>query len=86
MSEQGYPEIEGEGWFAFMTPAGTPRDIIDLLYRDISEALASPDLKDKLAALGFTPIAKSPEQSAAIFRSESDKWSKVIRAANIRAE
>ena len=55
MAESGYPDIEGEGWFAFIVPAGTPKDVIALLHREIMRAIALPDIQDKMAALGFRP-------------------------------
>jgi tripartite-type tricarboxylate transporter receptor subunit TctC len=85
MAESGYPEIEGEGWFAFIVPAGTPKDVIALLHREIMRAIALPDIQDKMAALGFSTLGMTPEESAALFRSEGAKWSKVIRAVGIKA-
>jgi tripartite-type tricarboxylate transporter receptor subunit TctC len=85
MAESGYPDIEGEGWFAFIVPAGTPKDVIALLHREIMRAIALPDIQDKMAALGFSTLGMTPEESAALFRSEGAKWSKVIRAAGIKA-
>jgi tripartite-type tricarboxylate transporter receptor subunit TctC len=85
MAEAGYPGIEGEGWFAFIVPAGTPKDVIDLLHREIATAMARPDVREKFEALGFQAIDTTPEQAAALFRVESAKWSHVIRAAGIKA-
>ena len=82
-AEAGYPEIQGEGWFAFVVPAGTPREVIMLLNREIIRAMALPDIKEKMAALGFTVVGSTPEESATLFRAESVKWSKVIREAAI---
>jgi tripartite-type tricarboxylate transporter receptor subunit TctC len=84
-AEAGYPEIQGEGWFAFVVPAGTPKEVIALLNREIIRAMALPDIKEKMAALGFTVIGSAPEESATLFRAESEKWSKVIREAAIKA-
>jgi tripartite-type tricarboxylate transporter receptor subunit TctC len=85
MAEAGYPEIEGEGWFAFIVPAGTPKNVIDLLHREIVKAMAQPDVREKMEALGFLAVDTTPEQAAALFRAESAKWSKVIRDAGIKA-
>ena len=85
MAEAGYPEIEGEGWFAFIVPTGTPKDVIDLLHREIVKAVALPDIQQKMEALGFLAVDTTPEQAAALFRAESAKWSKVIREAGIKA-
>jgi tripartite-type tricarboxylate transporter receptor subunit TctC len=86
MGEAGYPGIEGEAWFAVIVPAGTPKDIIRLLHREIVRLIALPDFKEKLAALGFEPIGSTPEECAALFKAEIAKWGKVIRAAGIKAQ
>jgi len=86
MVEAGYPEIEGEGWFAFIVPAGTPKEITALLNREITKLIALPDIKEKFAALGFTAVGMTPDESAALFRTESTKWAKVIRGAGIKAD
>ena len=85
MAEAGYPEIEGEGWFAFIVPAGTPKDVINLLHREIVKAVAQPDIQEKMEALGFLAVDTTPQQAADLFRAESAKWSKVIREAGIKA-
>ncbi|MCC8974315.1 Bug family tripartite tricarboxylate transporter substrate binding protein [Bradyrhizobium brasilense] len=83
-AEAGYPEIQGEGWFAFVVPAGTSREVIALLNREIIRAMTLPDIKEKMTALGFTVVGTTPEDSATLFRVESAKWSKVIREAGIK--
>jgi tripartite-type tricarboxylate transporter receptor subunit TctC len=85
MTEAGYPEVDGEGWFAFIVPAGTPKDVIDLLHREIAKAVAQPDVQDKMGALGFLAVDTTPQQAADLFRAEGAKWSKVIREAGIKA-
>jgi len=85
MVEAGYPEIEGEGWFAFIVPAGTPKEITALLNREIVKLMMLPDIKEKLASLGFTAVGLTADESSALFRAESNKWTKVIREAGIKA-
>ena len=85
MAEAGYPEVVGEGWFAFIVPARTPKDIIALLQREIVAVVSLPDITEKMAELGFEAVGDTPDEAAALFRSESAKWAKVIRAANIKA-
>jgi len=85
MAEAGYPEVVGEGWFAFIVPARTPKDIIALLQREIVAIISLPDITEKMAELGFEAVGDTPDEAAALFRSESAKWAKVIRAANIKA-
>jgi tripartite-type tricarboxylate transporter receptor subunit TctC len=86
MVEAGYPEAIGEGWFAFIVPARTPKDIIALLQREIVAIVSLPDITEKMAELGFEAVGDTPDEAAALFRSESAKWAKVIRAANIKAK
>jgi tripartite-type tricarboxylate transporter receptor subunit TctC len=86
MAEAGYPNITGEGWFAFLVPAGTPKDITALLQREIVKVIALPDLKQRMDALGFETVGTTPEQCAEQFRSEGAKWTRVINQAGIKAE
>jgi len=86
MTEAGYPDIEGQGWLAFIVPAGTPGEIITLLHREIVKTIALPDIQERFAALGFDAVGNTPAEAAAMFRTESAKWGKVIREAAIRAQ
>jgi tripartite-type tricarboxylate transporter receptor subunit TctC len=86
MAEAGYPGIEGEEWYAIMVPAGTPKEIIRLLNREIVEIIAR-DISEPLAKLGFEPVSTmTPEELTGHFKAETEKWGKVIRAANIKPE
>jgi tripartite-type tricarboxylate transporter receptor subunit TctC len=86
MAEAGFPEVEGATWTAVVAPAGTPKDIIAKLNALIVAGLAQGDVKDKLAAMAYAPIGNSPEECAAFFKSEMDKWGKVIKDAGLKAE
>jgi len=67
-------------------PAGTPREIVTQLHREIVRIVALPDVKDRLAALGFEAVGNTPEEFAAHIQAELVKWAKVVREANIKAE
>jgi tripartite-type tricarboxylate transporter receptor subunit TctC len=69
-----------------LVPAGTPKEIVDLLYREIAKIVREPDVKEKFAALGFDPIANTPEQFAAQIKAEIAKWEKVIKDAHIKID
>jgi tripartite-type tricarboxylate transporter receptor subunit TctC len=69
-----------------LVPAGTPKVIIDLLHSEIVKVMALPDVKERMAVLGFEPVANTPEEFAARIKAEIPKWGKVIRDANIKAE
>jgi tripartite-type tricarboxylate transporter receptor subunit TctC len=86
MAEAGYPEIEGESWFAVIVPAGTPREIIERLNREIAKAVAAPEVTQRLGVLGYAAVSSSPEECAAKFRAEAAKWTKVIRVSGMKGE
>ena len=85
-AEAGYPGIAGDNWQGVVVPAGTPKDIIAFLHREIVKILALADVKERLAALGFEPVAGTPAEFARQARSEFDAWAKVIRASGIKAQ
>jgi tripartite-type tricarboxylate transporter receptor subunit TctC len=66
-----------------MVPAGTPKAIIEFLHRETGKVMAMPDTRDKLATMGFDPVASTPEEFAQWIRIEIVRWGKVIRDANI---
>jgi tripartite-type tricarboxylate transporter receptor subunit TctC len=66
-----------------LLPAGTPKEIVDLLNREIIRILAMPDVAERLATIGFYVSTNLPEEFAALIKSEISKWSAVIREAGI---
>jgi tripartite-type tricarboxylate transporter receptor subunit TctC len=82
----GYPGLDGDGWVGVLVPAGTRKDIITLLNREIVRIIALPELKERFASLGLDPVGGTPEQFGQQMRAEGEKWAKVIRAAGIKAE
>jgi tripartite-type tricarboxylate transporter receptor subunit TctC len=86
MTETGHGDIEGDSWVGFVAPAGTPKDVVTLLNREIVKAIAQPDTRDKLTALGYDPVGSTPEELGAQIKSDIVTWAKVIRAANIRVQ
>ena len=73
-------------WYGILAPAGTPRPIIDRLNAEIHKALATPDAKQRLAAAGVEPLVNTPEQFGTFLKAETDRFAKVVKAANIRIE
>jgi tripartite-type tricarboxylate transporter receptor subunit TctC len=86
IAEAGYPDMDGDGWLGLLVPAGTPKDIVALLHGEVVKVMALADVKERLAALGFSPVANTPEQFDAQLRLELEKWGKVIRAAGLKAQ
>jgi tripartite-type tricarboxylate transporter receptor subunit TctC len=86
MAEAGYPEIEGDNWVGILVPAGTPAEIIAILYRESAKILAQPDMNERLAALGYDLVASTRKEFAARIAAEIEMWAKVIRAASIKQQ
>ena len=80
------PGYELTNWFGMTVPAATPQDLINKLYADVSKVLQQADFREKIAGMGADVVGSSPEQFGAFMKSESAKWGKVIREANIKAE
>jgi tripartite-type tricarboxylate transporter receptor subunit TctC len=85
-AEQGIRDQDADTITGLVAPAGTPKEIIGLLYREIAKALAQPDVKERLTALGFKPVANTPEEFGARIKLEIEKWGKVVRDAKLRIE
>jgi tripartite-type tricarboxylate transporter receptor subunit TctC len=66
-----------------MVPAGTPKAIIEFLHQETGKVMSIPDTREKLATMGFDPVASTPEEFAQWIRTEIVRWGKVIRDANI---
>lgn len=85
-AEQGIKDQEADTLTGIVAPAGTPKEIVDLLYREIAKIVAQPDVKERLTTLGFNPVANTPEQYGERIKGEIDKWGKVVRDAKLRIE
>ncbi len=86
MAEAGLKGFEVSNWYGMFAPAGTPKDIIARLNVEIVKALAMPDVKKRLLDSGIIATSSSPEAFAAYIETETAKWAKVIREANIKGE
>ena len=80
------PGYEASAWFGVGAPRNTPAEIVDKLNKEINAALADPKMKARLADLGGTVLAGSPADFGKLIADETEKWGKVIRAANIKPE
>jgi tripartite-type tricarboxylate transporter receptor subunit TctC len=86
MAEAGYPHIAGDNWQGVVVPTGTPAEIVSFVHREVVKIIALADVRERLAALGFEPVASTPEEFARRARAEFETWAKVIRASNIKAQ
>jgi tripartite-type tricarboxylate transporter receptor subunit TctC len=80
------PGFEISAWYGIAAPRNTPEAIIDKLNKEINAALADPDVKARLADLGSSPLALSPAEFRKFISDDTEKWAKIIRAANIKPE
>jgi tripartite-type tricarboxylate transporter receptor subunit TctC len=80
------PGYEASGWFGVGAPRNTPPQVIHKLNKKINAALADPKLKTRLADLGGDVLALSPGEFGKLIADDTEKWGKVIRALNIKAD
>jgi tripartite-type tricarboxylate transporter receptor subunit TctC len=85
-AEQGVKDQEADTLTGIVAPAGTPKDIVELLSRTIAKGVAEPEVWERLMALGFRPVANTPDEFAARIKLEIEKWGKVVHDANLRIE
>ena len=85
-AEQGYPDAITATWFGLIIRSGTPKDIVAKLNAEFNAALVMPDVRDKLNERGMTTVGGSSESYTAFIRSETERWSKVVKARGIRIE
>jgi tripartite-type tricarboxylate transporter receptor subunit TctC len=86
LAEAGAAGQESEIILGVLVPGATPQEVIDRLHREIVRIVALPDVRGRLSALGFEPIASTPKEFADRIKWEIDKWAKVIRAADIKMQ
>jgi tripartite-type tricarboxylate transporter receptor subunit TctC len=80
------PGYELTNWFGLVAPAATPKDVLAKISGDVHKALQDQGLRDKVAALSAAVVGDSPEQFGATMRADSEKWARIIREANIKAD
>jgi tripartite-type tricarboxylate transporter receptor subunit TctC len=86
VAEAGVPGFEMVQWFGVLAPAATPKPAIGRLHTEMVKALRLPDVKQRFHQLGAEPVGNTPEEFAALIRSEISKWAKVVKKAGIRLD
>lgn len=86
LAESGLPGYDVSTWYMLLAPTGTPKTLIAKLYSDAKSGLSQPDAAKILSGGGTELVFSSPEDSAKLLRTELDRWAKVIRDANVKAE
>jgi tripartite-type tricarboxylate transporter receptor subunit TctC len=85
-TESGLPNFDIKSWHGILAPPGTPKAIVDTLAAEVAKILAMPDTIEKLASFGLGPFISTPEQFAAMMKSENVRYGEIIKAANIKAD
>jgi len=86
VAESGYPGFEVNSWVGLLTPAGTPRPVIDRLQAEVRKIVTDPAFAARLQEQGLTGIASTPEQFAAALKIEQDKWARLVRERQLSLE
>jgi tripartite-type tricarboxylate transporter receptor subunit TctC len=86
IAESGYPGFEVISWWGVLGQAAVPKDIVARLNSEVVKMMASPDARDRIAALGADIMTSTPERFAAFIRSEQVKWGQVIKDSGARVD
>jgi tripartite-type tricarboxylate transporter receptor subunit TctC len=86
LAESGMPQFDRYTWFGMFAPAGTPPEIVARLQREVVAALQAPDLLERFASVGAEPVGSTPAEFVERIRSDAQRWSEVIRAANVKVQ
>jgi tripartite-type tricarboxylate transporter receptor subunit TctC len=85
-TELGQPQIQGDGWFAFHAPGGTPRAIVERQSAAIAAAIRAPDVSERLVKMGFEPVGSSPDELAKRMTEDTLRWGPVVKASGFTAD
>ncbi|KQP13665.1 tripartite tricarboxylate transporter substrate binding protein [Pseudorhodoferax sp. Leaf267] len=86
VAEQGYPGFEAVAFIGMMAPAATPKAIVDRISGDMQKVLAMPDIRDKLAAQGFTAEWMAPADFGSHLQKEVPKWGAIVKGSNVKLD
>jgi tripartite-type tricarboxylate transporter receptor subunit TctC len=86
IAESGFPGFEAVAWIALAAPAGTPRDIRERIGAEAAKAVRSPELSEKLAAIGAVPRPSTPDEFGAFLRAEAPRWREIVAKSGAKAE
>jgi tripartite-type tricarboxylate transporter receptor subunit TctC len=86
MAEAGVPGFEVQNWQGLVGPAGLPPAIVALLNETCNKALKDPQIREQMLSQGNEIGGGTPEQFAALIKSEATRWGKLVKAANIKPE
>jgi tripartite-type tricarboxylate transporter receptor subunit TctC len=80
------PGFENLGWFGFMAPAGTPKPVIDKIYRDTAKVLQASEMRQRFEQIGMVPVGNAPAAFAQAIKEESTRWARIIQDRKLQVE
>ncbi|MFN7085939.1 MAG: Bug family tripartite tricarboxylate transporter substrate binding protein [Burkholderiales bacterium] len=80
------PGFENLGWFGIMVPAGTPKAVIDKIYRDTAKVLQTGDVRARFEQLGMEPVGNTPDEFARAIKQEGERWARIIRERKLQVD
>ncbi len=86
LGEQGIKGVDTNNWYALFAPVKTPPAVVEALNKAVRSALQAPALRDKLLKMGAEPAPSTPQELALLMKQDTEKWARLIRAKNIKAE
>jgi tripartite-type tricarboxylate transporter receptor subunit TctC len=86
IAEGGLPGYAASGWYGFVVPAAVSKEIVGRLNADIARILRMPDVVERLSGQGAEPVGGTAEQFGAFIRSEIEKWTGLVKTANMKAD
>ena len=85
-AELGHPQVAVSLWYGLLAPAGTPRGVIERLHREVTKALETAEVRERLLAQGADPMPGTPEAFAGFMREEMAKWAPVVKQAGVKLD
>jgi tripartite-type tricarboxylate transporter receptor subunit TctC len=86
VAESGYPDFEVNEWYGVTAPAGTPREIVEKLQGAIARFVKQPETRERLLQMGADVVGSTPDEFAALIKSDLEKWTRVVRQAGLKAD
>jgi len=86
MAEAGLPGFEAQSWYGFLAPAGTPAAVVELISRDINEALRDPEVRERVNRIALEPVGTSPAEFEQYLKADIVKWGRVVKASGAKAD
>lgn len=86
MIEAGIADFDVVLWASLFAPAGTPRPVVERIHQGVIKAMQLPDVRERMLALGITPVGNTPEELAAIVKADLERWTRVAKQAGVKAD